>query len=399
MPIPDAFKLPWSGRGLDYTEEDIEIVVDAMRNADPLTGGQHLREFETMFSEYQGSGRAFGVASCTAALELTAVLSGVGNGDEVIVPGHTFCASAIPYARRGAKIVWADIDPGYRVVTAETIAPLITPKTKVIVVVHLYGLAAPMDEIMALAKDRDILVVEDCAQAIGASYKGQKVGSIGDFGCFSFHAQKNLTTLGEGGMLTVKSEKDAQKVSGLRLFGGRPFEGERERYWVPAMSNLDFDIENEWPYKFSLGEVQCALGKNLLKRLDDISVQRIEQAQKIMRALEDYPEVSFQEIPEGSTHVYHLLSLKYDGQKYGKTRDDLIEWLAFEYRIQAIVQYYPLYRYPMFVKAGFSEAHCPNTDAFFDNMVSLPFYPWFSEDQFEYLINCIKKALDQLRAG
>jgi perosamine synthetase len=399
MPAPDNFRLPWSGRGIDYTEEDIAVVVDAMRNADPLTGGSHMRAFEASFSQYHGGIQSFAVASCTAALELTAVLSGVGAKDEVIVPGHTFCASAIPYARRGAKIVWADIDPNYRVVTAETIASLITENTKVIVVVHLYGLAAPMDEIMQLVEGRNILVVEDCAQAIGASYKGRKVGSMGDFGCFSFHGQKNLTTLGEGGMLTVKSADHARSVSGLRLFGGRPFEGDRKRYWVPAMSNVDFDIAEEWPYKFSLGEVQCALGTNLLKRLDQISEQRIKQAQKIMTALESYPEVSFQSIPEGSSHVYHLLSLRYDGQKYGKTRDDLIEWLAFEYRIKAIVQYYPLYRYPMFIKAGFGEAHCPNTDAFFDNMVSLPFYPWFDEGQFDHLIKSLKSALDKLREG
>lgn len=394
---PDTFTLPWSGRGMDYTEEDIQVVVEAMRHADPLTQGPMLREFEKQFSEYLGGTSAFGVSSCTAALELAAILTRVGPGDEVIIPAHTYCATAIPFAKTGAKTVWADIDPDTRLVSAETIAPKVTSKTKVVVVVHLYGLAAPMDDIMALAGEEGFLVVEDCAQAIGASYNGRKVGTIGHFGCFSFHAQKNMTTLGEGGMLTVKSPETAQLVPGLRHNGHRPYTGERERYWLPAMVDVDFDIEGVWPYSFCVGEVQCALGINLLKRLDEINEQRFRQARHIIEALEEYPELSFQRIPPGSTHVYHLLSARYDGQKYGKTRDDLIELLAFKYRIQAIVQYYPLYRYPLFIRAGFGEANCPNTDYFYDNMLSLPFYPWFSDEQFDYLIKGVKGALHALR--
>ena len=346
MPENKPFILPWSGRGLDYTEEDIQAVVEAMRHADPLTQGPRLREFEERFSEYHGGVPAFGVAFCAAALELAATLARVGPGDEVIIPAHTYCATAIPFARAGAKIVWADIDPDTRVVSAETIAPRVTPKTKVVVVVHLYGLAAPMDDIMRLSEEKGFLVVEDCAQAIGASYNGHKVGAIGHFGCFSFHGQKNISTLGEGGMLTVRSSETAQLVPGLRQNGHRPYPGKRDRYWLPAMVDTDFDIEGVWPFKYAIGEIQCALGVNLLKRLDQISKQRVRQAQRIVEALEGYPELSFQSIPTGSTHVYHLLSARYDGKEYAKTRDDLIDLLAFKYRIQAIVQYYPLNRYP-----------------------------------------------------
>lgn len=399
MSATDTFILPWSGRGMDYTEEDIQIVAEAMRHADPLTQGPKLREFEEKFSEYLGGTSAFAISSCTAALELAAVLTGVSPSDEVIIPAHTYCATAIPFARTGARIVWADIDPDTRLVSAETIAPKVTSKTKVAVVVHLYGLAAPMDDIMTLAEEKGFLVVEDCAQAIGASYNRRKVGTIGDFGCFSFHAQKNITTLGEGGMLTVKSPDMARLVPGLRHNGHRPYPGERERYWLPAMVDTDFDIEGVWPFKSTIGEVLCALGINLLKRLDEINEQRFRQARRIIGTLEEYLELSFQSFPPGSTHVYHLLSARYDGQKYGKTRDDLIELLAFEYRIQAIVQYYPLYRYPLFIRAGFGEADCPNTDHFFDNMLSLPFYSWFSDEQFDYLIEGLKGALQALRQG
>ncbi len=397
--VPDSYILPWSGRGVDYTEEDIRVVSDAMRHADPLTCGPYLLEFEGKFSKYHRGIASFGVSSCTAALELSAILTQVGPGDEVIIPSHTYCATAIPFARSGASIVWADIHPDFRVVTAETISQRITSKTKVVVVVHLYGLAAPMAEIMGLAKDKGLLVVEDCAQAIGASHNGRKVGTIGDFGCFSFHGQKNITTLGEGGMLTVQSRELAQLVPGLRQNGHRPYPGDRERYWLPAMVDTDFDIPDVWPYKYSLGEIQCALGVNLMMRLDELSALRFQQAKRIVTALECYPELSFQHTPKGSSHVYHLLSARYDGEEFGKTRDDLIDLLAFKYRIQAIVQYYPLDRYPLFTRAEFGAGDCPHTDNFFDNMVSFPFYPWFSDQQFEYLVESVKEALETLREG
>ena len=147
-----------------------------MLSADPMTQGRHQQEFEEKFRNICGANHAFAVSSCTAALELAALLCNLSENDEVILPAHTFAASAIPFARTGAKLVWADIDLNTRVVTAETIEPLITEKTKVLVVVHLYGLICDMDPIMALAKKHDLLVVEDAAQAIGVAYKGQMAG-------------------------------------------------------------------------------------------------------------------------------------------------------------------------------------------------------------------------------
>ncbi len=163
------FKVDWSGRSFTYSDEEVSTVVKVMTEADPMTKGKFLKGFEQDFARYNGSPHAFGVTSATNALDLTAMLSGIGAGDEVIVPGHTFCASAIPFGRTGASLVWGDIDPDTRVISADSIRKNITAKTKVIVVVHLYGLMADMDPIMALAKEHNCLVVEDCAQAIGIS--------------------------------------------------------------------------------------------------------------------------------------------------------------------------------------------------------------------------------------
>ncbi len=395
-PEPD-YIIPWSGRSVNYSDSEINVVVEAMKNADPLTQGKYQKEFEQLFSQYLGVKHSFAVSNCTVALELATILTRIGKADEVIIPAHTFCATAIPFARTGAKIVWADIDSETRVVSADTISRCLSNKTKVIVIVHLYGLMADMNPIIQLARKYNCLVVEDCAQAIGAEYKGKKAGSLGDFGCFSFHCQKNITTLGEGGMLTVNSDEKAGLVPGLRHNGVRPFNIDRERFWKPAMSNVDFDLDNLWPYNFCLGEVQCALGREILKTLDQMNEERRRRANKVKEALKRYPELSFQKVNSEKMHVYHLLSARYDGIKFGKTNSDFIELMVYKYRIKTIVQYYPLYRYPLFIKAGFGKANCPNTDEFFDNMVSFPFHLWMTQKQLDYMIESIIKTLDELR--
>jgi dTDP-4-amino-4,6-dideoxygalactose transaminase len=397
MAWPKEFIVPWSGKGMNYTQGEINVVIKAMKEADPLTQGPHQAEFEKKFAAFFNVKHAFAVSSCTAALELSAILTKVKKGDEVIIPAHTFAATAIPFGRTGARIVWADIDPKTRLVTAETIKKCITSKTKVIVVVHLYGLVADMGPILALAKKHDLFVVEDAAQAPGAKYKGKRAGTLGDFGCFSFHTHKNISTLGEGGMLVVKDNALAQVVPGFRHNGMRGFDFKREKYWLPAMGNVDFDWDKVWPYNFCIGEVQCALGSKLLERLDRVNAQRRKRALGIISRLKDYPELEFQSIPKGCEHVFHLLAARYDGTAWGKTRDEFIELMAFKHKVKVIVQYYPLYRYPMFIKAGFGRANCPNTDQFFDNMVSFPFQHWMTASQVDHMVKAIIKTLDQLR--
>lgn len=391
-------KVPWSGRGLDYTDEEVAVVVDAMKHADPMTQGRHQVEFQKAFSEKLGAQHSFAVATATAALELSAMLCRLKPGDEVILPGHTFAATAIPFGRTGAKLVWADLDRDTRVVSAETIAPLITEKTRVIIVVHLYGLSAEMDPILALAKQHNLIVVEDAAQVVGGHYKGRALGTLGDFGCFSFHTHKNISTLGEGGMLVVKDPELAKLVPGLRHNGTKPFPP-RTNYWVPAMSDVDFGWDGVWPYNFCIGEVQCALGTKMLERLDAINSERRRRALAIIDALKDYPELAFQKHPEHCEHVYHLLAPRIDVTKHGWTRDDFIRSMAFEHGVETVVQYCPLYRYPMFKKAGFGNANCPNTDEFFDNMASLPFTLGLTQGQLDYMVTAVKKTIDCFRGS
>jgi dTDP-4-amino-4,6-dideoxygalactose transaminase len=225
------------------------------------------------------------------------------------------------------------------------------------------------------------------------------VGMFGDFGCFSFHGAKQMTTLGEGGMLTVRSDEDAALVPGLRHNGARPYRPDRERYWVPAMSDVDIDIQDVWPSKFCIGEAQCALGSVQLRSLDKTNETLITQAMKLRSALADVPELSLVKIPQGHRHVFHQFVMHFDGSRFGKNRDDLLDFLTKEAGIRAIVQYYPLYRYPLFEKLGAGEHHCPVLEAWWDNTFSLPWWCGMPDDTLDYLVSSIKAGIEQLKGG
>ena len=387
------FKIKFSGKGHDYTQEEIDTVVHAMKTAEPYTQGAYQKAFEQKFCDYIGANQAFAVNNATAALELAAQLCQFQPGDEVIIPSHTFTSSAYPFAKKGAKIVWADIDLQTRVVTTDTLAKEITTKTKAIVVVHLYGYAADMPAIINLAKQHNIFVIEDAAQSMGTSVDGKKSGAFGDIGIFSLHSHKNITTLGEGGVIVVKNPEMAAIIPMLRHNGHCPFSFEREHYWIPAMGNVDLPELNDqilWPNNYCLGEVECALGAKLLDRLDQMNREKRDRALYFIDTLKQYDFMEFHRV-DSERHNYHLLVTRVSNGK----RDDIMKFMAYEKGIQCVVQYYPLNRYPLYQKLGFGEAVCPNTDLFFDNMISFPFHHWMSEQDFEYMLQSTIEASSQ----
>ena len=388
------FKIPFSGRAHTYTEDEVQTVVDAMQTAVPLTQGHHQQIFQQKFCEYTGAKNAFAVNNATAALELSAQLCQFTPGDEVIIPAHTFTASAYPFLKKGAKIIWSDIDLKTRVVTAQTIEQCITENTKAIVVVHLYGYCADMSPIMELAKKHNLLVIEDTAQAMGSRINGQMAGTFGDLGVFSFHSHKNITTLGEGGMLVVKEQKMADIIPMLRHNGHCGFDFEREHYWLPAMGNVDLpELNGEpiWPNNYCLGEIECALGVKLLDRIDEMNEQKRQRAMQFIDAMVEFSELAFHR-EETDRHNYHLLVARVTNGK----RDAFMAKMA-EAGIQCVVQYYPLNRYDLYKKSGYGEANCPNTDLFFDNMISFPFHHMMSDETFAELIATTKKVITELQ--
>jgi len=392
-----GYKVNFPARMKPYTEDEINAVVHVMRNAEAQTQGVYLKQFEADFAAFTGANHAFAVDNATNALHLSAILCDLHESDEVIISGYTFCATAIPFGNTGATIVWSDIDPETWVADPKDIERKITERTKAVVVVHLLGMPVDMPAVMKIAEKHNLRVVEDCAQAPGAAINGQSVGTFGDFGCFSFHGAKNMTTLGEGGMLTVKSDADAALVSGLRHNGVRPYPADRERYWVPAMSNVDMDMEGVWPNNFSIGEAQCALGSQQLKTLNRDNDILIEQAMKLRAKLEDIPEISVVKIPSGYRHVFHQFVMHFDGSAFGKNRNDLLDFLSNEAGIRAIVQYYPLYRYPIFQKLGTGEFDTPVLEEWWDNSFSFPWWVGMLDETLDYLIDSLKAGIASLK--
>ena len=207
-----------------------------------------------------------------------------------------------------------------------------------------------MPPIIELAKQHVFFVVEDCAQALGAESGGTKVGSWGDFGCFSFHTHKNISTLGEGGILTVKDPEMAKAVLGLRHNGLCGLPEPREKYWVVAMGNVDFSFHQISPYNF-IGEVQCAPGVKLIERVDQLVKQRAARAKQFKDAVKKCSKFVFQKIPAGQTSAWHLLPARFDGGASGASYHDFIGLMSNQYGIKVIRQYYPLCQYPIFHEA------------------------------------------------
>jgi dTDP-4-amino-4,6-dideoxygalactose transaminase len=386
------FKIPFSGRAHLYTQDEKEVILEAIDDAVPLTQGKYQRSFEKKFSEYIDSEYSYAINNATAGLELAAQMCQFQEGDEFVCPSHTFTASAYPFIKKGAIPVWADIEIDTRVVSLRTIKEVVTAKTKAVVVVHLYGFIIPdIKEIASFCKDNNILLIEDVAQAMGTEINGQKAGTFGDFGVFSFHSHKNMTTLGEGGMLVVKNKKYANIIPMLRHNGHCGWEIERENYWTPAMGNVDLPkLNGEYlmPNNYCLGEVECALGIKLLDRLDEINNQKRQRAIRFIEELEQYTLLEFHK-ENSIRHNYHLLVAYV---KEGK-RDVFMKKMSEEKGVQCVVQYYPLNRYDLYKKLGFSKANCPNADNFFDNMVSFPFHHMMSDKDFEYMLEATKEVL------
>jgi dTDP-4-amino-4,6-dideoxygalactose transaminase len=198
-------------------------------------------------------------------------------------------------------------------------------------------------------------------------------------------------------MLTVKNEKKAGLVAGLRHNGIRAFSGERPHYWVPAMSNVDTDIEGVWPTKLCLGEAQCALGSALLNRLDCVNEGLRRQREYLRGKLSECREISFQYEPSGHHAIFHCCVATFEGGELGKTREDFMSLMTKKHGIRLIVQYYPLYRYPLFKKMGFGEADCPNLESFWPNSFS---YPWcldIGEEKLDYMADRTLQSIVELK--
>ena len=389
----------WSGTGVpetglkvDYPEvcamygiEEVKAVLEAMEG--PIyTLSSHTKRFQEEFADYVGTKYAFAVTNAASALEMAAYLVGIKEGDEVIVPAITFFSTTMGILRLGGKVVFADIDPKTYNVTAETIEEKITSKTKAIYVVHLYGLPADMDPIMEVAAKHNLRVVEDCAHTPGAEYKGKKVGSIGDYGCFSFHTAKNMTTLGEGGMITTDDDDAAADIPALRHVGMRGYE-KQEKYWLPYFYDIT-SVRGGIPYNFCMNEIQAAVGSVQLKRVDALNEKRRSIAARYIDGLKDVKGLQLPCEPEGRKHVFHLFQTVIDGD-----RDTFVGTLHDKYSIRTAPLYPPVYRFSIYREMGYKEGIAPVAEKTYDHSTCLPMTPALTDEQVDYVIDSVAKAV------
>jgi len=392
--MADKLKIDFPGIQTRLLKNEEKIIAQYIHSAKTYTMGPRLQELENNFAKYIKIGYAVGVNSCTSALELAAMLSGLKPGDEVIMPAHTFTSTALPFLRARCRLVFVDIDEKTFVMSVGDIERKMTRRTKVIVAVHLYGLMAPMGEICRIARRYNATVIEDAAQSPGASINNKKAGAWGKFGCFSFHSQKNITALGEGGMIVTADKNYYQKLLGLRKIGICPYKNQK-KYWQPAMSNVVEAEAGKIPYNFALPEINAAAANCILSRIDKITAKRAAQAGYIKNALRDFSELEFQDIPDGYKHAFHLLVARYTARH--SDRDDLIDMLYSKHRIKCVVQYSPLYNYELFRRNGYNKKTCPKSDSFFNNMISFPFWSDMPKDDIEHIVSSVKKAITTLR--
>ncbi|MEZ5482016.1 MAG: DegT/DnrJ/EryC1/StrS aminotransferase family protein [Porticoccaceae bacterium] len=310
---------PWPS----FTDEEAKAVQDVLlSNKVSYWTGQECREFEKEFAIFAGAQYAVALMNGTVALDLAFKSLGIGVGDQVIVTSRTFLASVSSIVSAGAIPVFADVDADSQNITAETITPVITSKTKAIVAVHLAGWPCEMDAIMELANDHGLLVVEDCAQAHGAQYKGRSVGSIGHVGCWSFCQDKIMSTGGEGGMVTTNDKELWSKMWSYKDHG-KSWEAVYEKKHPPGFRWVHDSFGTNW----RMTEMQAAIGRIQLKRMPAWFSARKSNAEKLTEACAKFPCVRVPLVPDYIDHANYkyYVFVKPEQLAEGWSRDRIIE--------------------------------------------------------------------------
>ena len=310
---------PWPS----FTQEEADAVSKVLlSNKVNYWTGTECREFEKEFAAFVGTQYAVALSNGTLALDVALKAMGIGQGDDVIVTSRTFLASASCIVTAGANPVFADVDLNSQNISAETIKAALTPNTKAIIVVHLAGMPAEMDDIMALAKEHNLWVIEDCAQAHGAKYKGKSVGSIGHVGAWSFCQDKIMTTGGEGGMVTTNDESLWKKMWSYKDHG-KDFDSVYNKQHPPGFRWLHDSFGTNW----RMLEVQAVIGRIQLKRMADWTAQRNKNMQFIFDSFGDTPFFTVHKPSEDYVHAAYKCYVQVNLQALpeGWTRDRIMQ--------------------------------------------------------------------------
>ena len=362
--------------------------VEKVLNSEWLTMGPLTQDFEDAFASYVGTKYALAVNSCTAALHLSLLVHNLGVGDEVIVPSFTFAATANVVVNVGAKPVFADIDGTSLCIDPESVNKKVSTKTKAIILVHYGGKCAQVSKIKKIARQKNILIIEDAAHALGAKYDGKMVGNLGNPTAFSFYVTKNLNTI-EGGMLTTNNNKIYKQAQILRLHGlsreawKRYSKGHSAKYEVLAAG-----------FKYNMTDLQAAIGLAQLERFPSLQQRREEIVHSYFEGLAGLPGVILPtKNSTSSQSAWHLFHLRLVAGKAKMKRDDFIDRLAKE-GIGTSIHFLPLHLQPFYrkrynIKAG----HLPVTEKVAKEIVSIPLFPDLKDEEIKRIILAVRKLL------
>jgi dTDP-4-amino-4,6-dideoxygalactose transaminase len=355
-------------REFEEISEDVRNAIDRVLKSGWFILGEETEEFEKEFSTYIGAKHGVAVNSGSDALYLALKALGVSKTDEVITVSHTFISTVDAIARNHAQPVFVDIDPETYCIDTSQIECRITSRTKVILPVHLYGHPAEMDAIMPIAVRHGLVVVEDASQAHGAEYKGKKVGSIGNLGCFSFYPSKNLGAYGDAGMIVISNKELAEKLRMLRNYG----QSQKYHYdFVGLNSRLD--------------EIQAAILRVKLKHLDKWNERRRGIARLYNDLLAD-SGIARPVEKDYAKHVYHQYVIR------SRERNILQQHLK-ENEIQTLIHYpVPVHKQKAYVNS-YSNRCLPVTERICGEILSLPMHPWLTRDEISTIVKVIKKCL------
>ncbi|UCZ52946.1 UDP-4-amino-4,6-dideoxy-N-acetyl-beta-L-altrosamine transaminase [Bacillus shivajii] len=384
--IRDSY-LPYGRQWID--EDDIQSVVNVLKG-DYLTTGPAVVEFEQAVASYVGAQYAVAFSNGTAALHGACFAAGIGEGDEVITTPMTFAASSNCVLYQGGKPVFADIDPKTYNIDPKKVKELINENTKAIIPVHFTGQPVAIDEIHQLAKNYNLVVIEDAAHALGATYKEKKIGSLSGMTMFSFHPVKHITS-GEGGVITTNNEEFYQKLLQFRSHGiTRESDKLIENHgpWYYEMQFLGFN--------YRMTDIQAALGTSQLKKIDKFVDLRKKYVSIYNKAFKELKEVQIPYQEQYGSSSWHLYIIRLNLDKLLGDRKEIFEALLNE-NIGVNVHYIPVHLLPYYTQLGYQRGICPNSEKLYEEIITLPLFPAMTEEDVMDVIAAVNKVINNYR--
>jgi perosamine synthetase len=366
-----------------FGQEELDMLKRCL-NSKWVTQGPFVAEFEQLFAKRHQCSHALATTSCTAGLHLAALALELAAGDEVVIPAFTWVTSAHAAEYVGAKAVFADVDLSTFNIDPVALEAAITPRTRAVVVVHLFGKSAPMDEIMPIAKRHGLAVIEDAACAVGTTYNGRPIGGIGDLGCFSFHPRKVITT-GEGGMVTTQRDDLANRVKCLRNHGatGPAFGADLSKpYTMSTFDMLGFNLR--------LSDIQAAVGVAQMARLDSLLAERRRLALRYSELLAGLDEMIVPADDAGHTYQSYVTRLARDDRA---KRNEIMEHLA-DLKIQTRPGTHAVHRLGYYAKKyTLRPEQFPNACRAEDTTITLPIFPGMNDQQQAEVVKALRSKL------